>query len=179
MKAEEMYGNPYQENKVNSVKNEDELMEDKVMSMSLYELHDCIETCELLEEFKKSECFLDYVGSSWFVTSKDNEVVATDEELIECLRDAHEMGLETMSTQLTFGIDTVVSVLKKQKKANPCIAVYGKYAVTDTKCKDCKHLLIHQCSKRYYKCNLRKVTAGPATDHRCNWPACGKFEEKE
>jgi len=31
--------------------------------------------------------------------------------------------------------------------------------------------------KRYYKCVQRRITAGLATDHRVNWPACGEFLE--
>lgn len=29
----------------------------------------------------------------------------------------------------------------------------------------------------YYKCDLRRVTGGPATDHRTSWPTCAKFEQ--
>ena len=30
-------------------------------------------------------------------------------------------------------------------------------------------------AKTYFKCELRGITNGPGTDHRANWPACGKF----
>jgi hypothetical protein len=44
------------------------------------------------------------------------------------------------------------------------------------KCKTCDRLyrkIYH--NKRYYKCELRGNTNGPGTDHRVNWPACGKY----
>ena len=60
------------------------------------------------------------------------------------------------------------------------LAMYGEIA--NKQCKSCTHLY-HRGpraygKKRYYKCNLNKDTAGPATDWRTSWPACGKFEEK-
>lgn len=62
---------------------------------------------------------------------------------------------------------------------NPCIPVYGK-GPDGTRCKHCKYLFGVQHSKTYYKCELRgKPTGGPATDHRVNWPSCGKFEKEE
>ena len=58
---------------------------------------------------------------------------------------------------------------------NPCVGLYG-FDPQGRKCKDCIHLFVHHCSKRYYKCNLRKFTHGPGSDHRVNWPACAKYE---
>lgn len=63
----------------------------------------------------------------------------------------------------------------KTPKANPMIAVYGSKA--GYRCKQCVHLLGREFAKTYWKCELRKITHSPATDHRKNWPACGKFEE--
>ena len=57
---------------------------------------------------------------------------------------------------------------------NPCVNVYGY--MKGKKCRDCKHLFVRQYSKRYYKCGLRRNTASERTDHRVNWPACGKWE---
>ena len=58
---------------------------------------------------------------------------------------------------------------------NPCIAVYGD-GPPGAKCKTCE-LLYRQSgtAKTYYKCELRRNTRGPGTDHRVNWPACGKY----
>lgn len=59
---------------------------------------------------------------------------------------------------------------------NPLIAVYGK--TEGKKCKDCSHLYSKEFANKYYKCDLRKDTNGPGTDHRINWNACGKYEKK-
>lgn len=61
---------------------------------------------------------------------------------------------------------------------NPCIPIYGP-GPTGTRCKSCKFLVRKQYSKNYYKCELRGDTNGPATDHRVNWPSCGKYEKEE
>jgi hypothetical protein len=58
---------------------------------------------------------------------------------------------------------------------NPMIAAHG-FGPEGAKCGQCAYLRCHQWDKRYYKCLLRgKPTHGPATDHRVNWPACGRF----
>lgn len=62
-------------------------------------------------------------------------------------------------------------------KRNPMLVVVGKDP-ENRRCADCAHLfMVGGVSGRYYKCDLRRVTGGPATDHRVNWPACAKFEE--
>ncbi len=63
---------------------------------------------------------------------------------------------------------------------NPCIALYGQ-AATGQKCKGCVHLryaLMRNPNARHWKCDLRKLTHGAATDHRVNWPACGRYEKR-
>jgi hypothetical protein len=47
-------------------------------------------------------------------------------------------------------------------------------------CMQCQHLSHNHPSrtKRYYKCQWQRCTAGPATDWHTRWPACGKFEDK-
>jgi hypothetical protein len=61
---------------------------------------------------------------------------------------------------------------------NPCVRLYG--AMEGKKCKDCKHL-----TKEYYhdysyiKCDLRKHTRGPGSDHRVRWQACKRFEQED
>lgn len=62
------------------------------------------------------------------------------------------------------------------KEANECVRLFGPGP--DGKCcKECGHLYSHRYAKRYYKCDLRKDTAGAATDHRVGWRACAKFGE--
>lgn len=62
---------------------------------------------------------------------------------------------------------------------NPCVRLYG-VDPQGRKCKDCKHLIrdyYHRVT--YIKCELRKLTRGPGSDHRVRWDACKKFEEEE
>lgn len=55
--------------------------------------------------------------------------------------------------------------------------MWSKFGELDGKhCKDCVHLRMLQYGNRYYKCDLTKLTHGPATDWRINWTACGKHE---
>ncbi len=46
------------------------------------------------------------------------------------------------------------------------------------RCKECVWLVGWRYANVYYKCRLRGMTHGPATDHRVNWKACGKFEQR-
>src|SRR4051812_26514333 len=63
-------------------------------------------------------------------------------------------------------------------KENPCLAVFGAGPVGVT-CKTCTHLqLWGGNSRNYYKCALRGHSSGPGTDHRVNWPACKRYEER-
>lgn len=62
---------------------------------------------------------------------------------------------------------------------NPCVSLHG-LAEPAAKCKDCQMFIRkHGYSKMYFKCVLRGDTSGAATDHRANWPACGKFVKAE
>jgi hypothetical protein len=64
-----------------------------------------------------------------------------------------------------------------EKNANPCIAVHGPGPEGQT-CKGCSHLSnTSHHSGRFWKCDLRKVSHGRATDHKVSWPACAKFEK--
>ncbi len=68
---------------------------------------------------------------------------------------------------LTFGVN-----------GNPCIALYGPGADNQT-CKGCVHLRYQSsANKRYWKCDLRKLTHGHATDHKVRWQACGRYERR-
>jgi len=64
------------------------------------------------------------------------------------------------------------------KKTNPMIRIYGQ-GPEGKRCKHCKHITCKEFGNTYYKCDLRRNTNGPATDHRINWPACGKFEPEK
>ena len=66
---------------------------------------------------------------------------------------------------------------KNAAHVNPCMRLYGEGPAGKT-CKTCRLLFHTQRSKRYYKCELRNFTHGPGSDHRVNWPACGRFVEK-
>ena len=60
---------------------------------------------------------------------------------------------------------------------NPCIALYGTGPSTK-QCGECKHFLrLNYHNKTYRKCDLRKITHGPGSDHRAMWQACGRFEQ--
>jgi len=64
------------------------------------------------------------------------------------------------------------------KRVSPLMAamyrMYGKTA--GKKCKTCRHLLTKKMGGTYHKCELARITAGPATDWRLRWDACGKYE---
>lgn len=65
-------------------------------------------------------------------------------------------------------------IIIEQRKQNPLIALYGP-GPEDARCRTCIYLRCNQCSKRYYKCALRRITNGKATDHKVSWSACGKY----
>lgn len=65
-----------------------------------------------------------------------------------------------------------------KNKINPCIAVYGK-GPDGTRCKTCIHIYAKRYANTYYKCELRKNTNGPGTDHKVNFPTCGKYQERK
>lgn len=58
--------------------------------------------------------------------------------------------------------------------------MYRLYGATPgAKCKTCNHLLIKRLSGTYYKCDLTHITAGPGSDWRTGYDACGKWEPEE
>jgi hypothetical protein len=59
---------------------------------------------------------------------------------------------------------------------NPCIAVFGD-GPDGSRCKNCTQLRYKAGSKKFFKCALRTITNGAATDHKVNWPGCAKFEQ--
>jgi hypothetical protein len=63
----------------------------------------------------------------------------------------------------------------RKRSANPMVRTWGE-GPAGVACAKCSHLFARQFAGRYYKCDLRKLSNGPGTDHRVNWPACAKFE---
>lgn len=68
-------------------------------------------------------------------------------------------------------------LIRVPNRVNPCLAMYGK-GPDDKRCKTCVHLVSFACAKKYYKCDLRKITHGRATDHLVNWPACSQYQPR-
>ena len=66
-----------------------------------------------------------------------------------------------------------------KQRVNPCIAVYGP-GPDDTQCKTCIHCRypLQRSLKRYWKCDLRKLTHSRSSDHRVTWPTCGRYEQR-
>ena len=54
--------------------------------------------------------------------------------------------------------------------------LYGKHE--GQVCRDCVNLISHKFDNTYYKCKLYGDSAGPGTDWRVRYPACGKFEQR-
>ena len=80
--------------------------------------------------------------------------------------------------QIVFGEISKAEAEKKFGIAameNPCIGTYGPDPMGRT-CAYCSHLYARRQSKTYWKCDLRKETHGPGSDHRKKWPACAKYE---
>lgn len=68
--------------------------------------------------------------------------------------------------------------MRRPENLNPCVRLYGLGPV-EFRCKHCRLLFKHQPAiKSFFKCELRNLTHGPGSDHRANWPACGRFEPK-
>lgn len=64
---------------------------------------------------------------------------------------------------------------KKHLKINPMVKACGK-GPAEFKCKHCVYIIRKEYSKTYFKCQWRGNTNGPGTDHKANWPTCGKFK---
>ncbi len=90
-----------------------------------------------------------------------------------------------MSEQLDLFGEPIVEVppqvpQKPERGINPCLALYGPGPQGQT-CKGCIHLRYLTSANpnaRHWKCDLRKVTHGAATDHKVRWPACGRYERR-
>ena len=79
--------------------------------------------------------------------------------------------------RLIFGKHTLEDANRMNPRSvNPCVDLYGP-AEPPRNCGGCKHLIKRGGGTRaYYKCDLRKMTKGPGTDHRVHWPACAKWQ---
>lgn len=87
------------------------------------------------------------------------------------------------SKQLVFGIHNLddaqrLSDEQNVESVNPCVNVYGRGPL-EKMCRTCSHIKIRTFRRNYYKCDLRRDTRGPGTDHRLFWPSCSKYEEKK
>ena len=87
-------------------------------------------------------------------------------------------------SRLVFGVDRIPEAFPGAKgssgtlKNNPCLAAFGDGPEGRT-CQECSHFFRQGgVAGHYFKCDLRRVTSGPATDHRARWPACGRFAER-
>ncbi len=65
----------------------------------------------------------------------------------------------------------------RNENSNPLVVAYGLDPV-GRKCRDCVHLTFRDRVARYYKCELRFISSGAATDHRAGWDACGQFIQR-
>lgn len=75
------------------------------------------------------------------------------------------------------GFLTAAEIRRKTRRpsVNPMIVVHGPDP-QDRQCQYCEHLkCLHYNRRNYYKCDLRVITGGAATDHRLKWPACARF----
>lgn len=68
---------------------------------------------------------------------------------------------------------------QESRHENHCVRAYG-IGTAGVKCKSCRLLLRHRPGRKtYFKCELRKFTRGPGSDHRANWQSCSRYQIKE
>lgn len=87
----------------------------------------------------------------------------------------HEGKLKEIPEQAAWLSDQMA---KSPAEPNPCRRFHGPGPEGVT-CTNCTHLYAVHKSKTYWKCNLRKHTNGPASDHRVRWLACAKYEKEK
>jgi hypothetical protein len=82
-----------------------------------------------------------------------------------------------MTEQMTLdGSGVPIEKAQRVEKGNPLIPIYGPGPEGAT-CRTCIHLYaLGGVAGHYLKCDLRKLTHGPGSDHRAKWPACGRYE---
>ena len=77
-----------------------------------------------------------------------------------------------------FGNPIEVPKAPEKVVGNPCIALYGT-GPDGAICRDCMHCRYPPMRRtRYWKCDLRTLTHGHATDHQVGWPACARYEKR-
>jgi hypothetical protein len=67
--------------------------------------------------------------------------------------------------------------MREKPSQNPCVALFGT-GPDGMLCRQCDCLFEHRAGRKFFKCQRRTFTCGPGSDHRANWPACGKFTPK-
>lgn len=80
-----------------------------------------------------------------------------------------------MTTQPTLGLD-VPPIEALPERIRNMHRMYGR--LVGRRCGDCRHCIVVRLRRNYRKCELSTQTAGPGTDWRAKWPACGKWEER-
>ncbi len=66
-----------------------------------------------------------------------------------------------------------------QKGRNPCIVQFGA-GPWGKECRECSHFIrVGGHARDYTKCDLRKITNGPGSDHKASFPACARFEKRK
>lgn len=89
-------------------------------------------------------------------------------------------------TRPVFGVDVDLSVIESNAtrtksgslKRNPLLTVYGP-GPDGARCGTCSHCFrVGVVAGRYYKCDLRRLTSGPGSDHRVRWPACAQYQRE-
>lgn len=76
------------------------------------------------------------------------------------------------------GHEDMPLVAPAKRGINPCLRLYGLGPEGDH-CKTCTHLFVRSRAGTYYKCDLRTITDGAATDHRAGWPTCGRYQRRK
>ncbi len=66
---------------------------------------------------------------------------------------------------------------KQARKLERMHVLYGKRE--DARCGDCVQFIGREYAGKYFKCRLFGDSAGPATDWRVRYVACGKFERRD
>lgn len=67
----------------------------------------------------------------------------------------------------------------KRPSQNPLRTMLGP-GPEGTKCGDCRHLIsVNGGARNYLKCDQRRITSGPGSDHRAGWLSCTLYEIEE
>lgn len=72
-----------------------------------------------------------------------------------------------------FGEELPREITKYPRRLRDMWQFYGQ-AEGEVTCSECPQFLRREYHNRnYFKCQKSTITAGPATDWRASWPACG------